>query len=220
MQLSKLTLYCNDIDAQRAWYAAHGWDVQEPCVITIGQSQLQFVASDQSYVYHYAIAVPANSIHVVQRWWLATCHTPHHAPYGTIHAFDEWQADAVYFRDAVGNIVEFIAQRDPVAPTPTSFNLSDTLGICEIGIASSAVLSLADWCHTSLHLSAFYATSPSFYPVGDTHGRIIIVDRNRIWYPDTGVMADCTPCQITVQTAHHAAVQLTFTTPDMLPHRT
>lgn len=220
MRISELTLFCNDISAQQAWYMAHGWDVQEPCVITIGQSRLRFVASDQPYRYHYAIAVPANSIHAVLRWWLATCQTPQHTPYGTIHAFDEWHADALYFRDAADNVVEFIAQRDVNQPTPPTFVHTQMLGICEIGIASSDVLALADWCHTSLQLTSYYSTSPTFYPVGDVHGRFIIVDHMRTWYPDTGVIAGSTPCHITMQTAQHASRCIRFTTPDTLPHRT
>lgn len=219
MHITELTLYCADIAAQHTWYAAHGWNVHTDGIL-IGRSLLRFVASDHPYRYHYAIAVPANSIRAVQRWWLATCHTPQHAPYGTIHAFDEWQADAVYFRDAVGNIVEFIAKRDPQAPTPTTFTPQHMLGICEIGIASSDVLTLATWCKHTLQLTDYYSHGPTFYPIGDDHGRLIIAERTRVWYPDTGSAADITPCYVTLQTPQYASVQITFTTPDALPHRT
>ena len=217
MHITELTLYCANIAAQYDWYAAHGWDVHADG-ISIGQSQLRLVASDHHYRYHYAIAVPANSISAVQRWWQATCQTPQYAPYGTIHAFDEWHADALYFRDAADNIVEFIAIRDPQAPTPTIFTMQHMLGICEIGIASSDVHALAAWCKQTLQLSDYYSHSPSFYPVGDDCGRLIIAERTRMWYPDTGVPADQTPCAVTLQTPQCASVLLTFTTPDALPH--
>jgi hypothetical protein len=218
MHIDELTLYCQDVSAQAAWYRRHGWRVEAPCQIRVGTSILRFIAAPHPYRYHYAIAVPANSLIAVQRWWQTICAQTPSAPYGTIHGFDSWHADALYFQDAAGNIGEFIAQRDSAVGVPATFTLDDVRNICEIGIASSAASTLADFFAQTYHLCTYGDTSPAFYPVGDVDGRFIVVHPDRTWYPDTGVHAHQTPCHITMHTPQHLAVRLTFTTPDALPH--
>ena len=64
------------------------------------------------------------------------------------------------------------------------------------------------------------SANATFCPMGDVYGRLIVVDAQRSWYPDHGVLAAQTPCHISMRSTLPHTVQLTFTTPQELPHRT
>ena len=62
----------------------------------------------------------------------------------TIAQFENWNANAVYFYDNNGNILEFIARHDLQNNQFTPFNSESILNISEIGIVSEAPLELAN----------------------------------------------------------------------------
>ncbi len=218
MHIHHLTLYCDNPDQQQRWYAQRGWHIDNTGAIVIGHTSMRFVASDKPYRYHYAIAAPVNSIRAVQRW------CEHHVDlitsptHDAVYAFDEWNADALYFRDTAGNIGEFIARRDRQQATPANFTLADCIGICEIGVAATHVPSLVQHLKSHYGLQSYFSHNDTFYPIGGDDGLFIVVDSTREWYPDTGVIAGHTPMQVHLQTPD-GQVSLRFDEPQHLPQR-
>lgn len=217
MHIHTLTLQCHDIPAQQDWYRQRGWHVDSAGTVHIGHSRLRFSAANQAYRYHYAIAAPINSIAAVERWCrthVDIIESPHH---DAVYAFDEWNADAIYFRDAVGNIGEFIARRDPASPTPQHFQLADCLGICEIGVAAEHVPTMVAHLQQHYGLRSYFSYNDTFHPIGGDDGLFIVVDTTREWFPDTGVIAAHTPIHVELEIAEQP-VSLTFTEPHQLPY--
>ncbi len=216
MHIHHLTLYCDNPDQQQSWYAQRGWHIDNTGAIHIGHTNMRFAASTTPYRYHYAIATPVNSIHAVQRWCDVHVDLITGATHGPIYAFDEWNADAVYFRDAAGNIGEFIARRDANQATPTTFTLADCLGICEIGVASTHVPSLVQHLKSNYGLQSYFSHNETFHPIGGDDGLFIVVEHTREWYPDTGVSAGHTPMRVQLHTPR-GPIALAFDEPQHLP---
>ena len=221
MHIQRLQLFGHDVAAQLAWYAQAGWEVADPCRVRIGASWLEFVASPQPVIYHYAIAVKPWSIDAVQRWCLQHYGANQAALCGHIHAFTEWRAHAVYVRDALGNIVEFIAHHQGTHAThPSPFAPDAALAVCEIGIAAHDVTHMAAHLRHTYALPDYYDANDSFHAVGTDSGRFIVAAPQRTWYPEQTVPAQRTPLHITFADATGTRHALHFGEPDALPQRT
>ena len=55
-----------------------------------------------------------------------------------------WNSHSVYFKDAAGNVLEFIARRDLKNSVEGEFNSSHILNVSEIGLPSEDVIGLAN----------------------------------------------------------------------------
>ena len=104
-----------------------------------GGSQVMFdpVADGGRPFYHFALLVPGDR-YAASRAWLERCAGLLTRPgqTSTTFRFDAWNADACYFHDPAGNIVELIAHRglgEGRADT-AAFAPGELLGISEIGL--------------------------------------------------------------------------------------
>jgi|GEM_PF-2995974 len=220
MHIQHLQLSGHDVAAQRDWYAQAGWEVADPCRVRIGASWLEFVASPHPIRYHYAIAVKPGSMDAVQQWCLQHYGATQAALCGHIHVFAQWQAHAVYVRDALGNIVEFIAHHQGTHAThPSPFAPDAALAVCEIGIAAHDVTHMAAHLRHTYALPDYYDANDTFHAVGTDSGRFIVVAPHRTWYPEQTVPAQRTPLRITFADATGTRHELCFGEPDALPQR-
>ena len=92
-------------------------------------------------------------------------------------AFSDWDAHAVYFPDPDGNIAELIARHTLLGSRRESLEL---LSISEIGLVVDDVPTAA----AQLGLPSYRPGHASFRPMGDEEGLVIVVPRERPWYPD------------------------------------
>ena len=112
-----------------------------------------------------------------------------------------WNADAVYFKDPAGNILEFIARRDLKNAVEGGFNSRQILNVSEIGLPSQDVIAFANELCSRLGLSVFKGEpNANFTPVGDNDGLFILPMENRIWYPNTGAPAKLLPVTVKGET--------------------
>lgn len=108
----------------------------------------------------------------------------------TLFDFTNWNAHAVYFTDPDGNIAELIARHTLPTSRREHFEI---LGMSEIGLVTDDVPGTA----TSLGLPPYRQGGPQFQPVGDEKGLLIIVERDRLWYPDNRHPAQPIPFSVT-----------------------
>lgn len=196
MQFLQVTLACADVPRQIAWFARHGW-VTTHDTVRIGHTTLRMTPSTNTHAYHYAMAVPTNSIAAAARW----CHhqqipliagTDH--PF--IYQFEEWGMQAIYFLDGAGNVAEFIGAYDVTCPAYNTFDLSMIRAVSEVGLVTPHVPHTADALKSTYQLDSFFSYNDTFHPVGDAEGRIIVVEPSREWYPSTGVFSTCDPLEL------------------------
>ena len=216
MQIKQLTLQTADIDPQRSFYR----DLLELPVtqddsglaVQIGSSELRF-ESHAGFTgrYHIAFDVPNNQLGDATAWLEARV-----SIFGAERVYHgiNWNADSVYFLDAAGNILELIARHTAATAQSEPFSSASLLHISEIGLSAPDPLGLATWLEAQFGLQKYRDHAPSFIPVGDAKGLLIVVSNEREWFPETGIRAVPLPTQVTLEGQR----SLTLNLPD-LPYR-
>lgn len=169
--------------------------------VKAGKTDLVFIESpDFDGAYHFAFDIPENQIHAATVW--LEPRTPllkdergnDHFHHGG------WNADAFYFKDPAGNILEFIARHDLKNSVEGDFESRHILNVSEIGLPSQDVIAFANELCVRLGLSVFrQEPHKDFTPVGDNDGLFILPAQGRIWYPNTGVPAKLLPVKVRVE---------------------
>jgi len=98
--------------------------------IRIGETVLRFAPRDGGPFYHFALLVPGDRFDAALGWARGRVEL-----LGGVFDFDAWDAEAVYFHDPAGNIVELIAHHG-VAENGRSGELAaeELVGLSELGI--------------------------------------------------------------------------------------
>jgi catechol 2,3-dioxygenase-like lactoylglutathione lyase family enzyme len=106
-------------------------------VLTAGPARVEFVpaAGGERPFYHFALLAPGNR-YAAARAWLERCAELLSRPgqTSTTFRFDAWDADACYFHDPAGNIVELIAHRGCGGAPDGAFTAAELRGISELGM--------------------------------------------------------------------------------------
>lgn len=200
MNITYLELSAKDLQAQAKYYAS----VLELPVnlfatkleVTAGATTLVFKQAQPDFdgAYHFAFNIPANQL-LAAKAWIAE-RVPLLRDENGKDDFDltSWNSHSVYFKDAAGNVLEFIARRDLKNPVEGGFNSSHILNVSEIGLPSDDVIGLANELCARLGVSVFHQQpNENFTPVGDDNGLFILPVKNRIWIPNSGMPAKLLP---------------------------
>ncbi len=182
MRISTLTLNSPAPVAQCDFYCqALGFrvltDSLDHVTITTGYSRLTFKQGHLHGVYHYTFNIPKNQIEEAKTWLeervgLATPDIVH---------YDDWNAAAIYFRDADNNIVELIARHNlPIARTEP-FAARSILGISAIGLPTPDVRATVSDIRANLELPVWTVDSTGFTALGDERGLLIVVETGQVW---------------------------------------
>ena len=108
-----------------------------------------------------------------------------------------WDSDSVYFLDAAGNILEFIARHTLRNAAMGDFDSHQILNVSEIGLPSEDVIGFANELCARLGVSVYkQEPNETFTPVGDEDGLLILPVQDRIWMPDSGVPARLLPVKV------------------------
>ena len=151
-----------------------------------GQSTLTFIKSNKlKPKYHFAFNIPRNKLDEAIIWTSAKLDLIKNADSEIVSNFESWNANAIYFFDNNGNILEFIARFDLDNASDEVFDISSIQSISEIGIVTDAPIKLADKLveKNNLYFFAKGSKSEKFVTLGDDNGLLIIVETNRKWYP-------------------------------------
>lgn len=203
MNITRLELMTTDLQAQRDFYA----DVLELPVnltssrleVKAGETDLVFKQawSDFDGAYHFAFNIPENQYDAAKKWLTSRIALLRDKSGQEDFESKTWDSTSLYFLDAAGNILEFIARHNIQNAVNENFESRQILNISEIGLPSEDVIGLANELCTRLGLSVFkQEPNESFTPVGDDHGLLILPIKDRIWMPDSGVPARPLPVRV------------------------
>ena len=203
MLITRLELLTADLTVQRNFYV----DVLDLPVnltsssleVKVGDTDLVFrqAWSDFDSAYHFAFNIPENQFQAGKHWISSQIPLLQDESGKEVFESQSWNSDSVYFKDAAGNVLEFIARHNLRNAIEGEFDSTHILNISEIGLASEDVVGFANELCTRLGVSPFMQEpNENFTPVGDDHGLLILPSRGRIWIPNSGVPAELLPVRV------------------------
>ncbi|MFY0481136.1 VOC family protein [Flavobacterium sp. PLA-1-15] len=194
MNLDHIEILSHDLNATKRFYEeALGLTIvsqdAESLTIKIGSSLLTFKdgTAKPKAVYHLAFNIPQNKLSEAIEWSKNRIELIKQEEAVLIANFESWNANAVYFYDNNGNLLEFIARKDLDNTQAEVFSSNQLLNISEIGIVTDNPATLGEKFAAEYGLSLFEKNQNSevFTAVGNDNGLLIIVKTNRNWYPTT-----------------------------------
>lgn len=191
MKLQHIQIQTNDLSKTIVFYTQTlGFQIIEnnstSVSFQIGSSILKFIENKNfDSIYHFAFNIPNNKLDEAIKWCDNKIDLIRIEDEKIITRFENWNANAVYFYDNNGNLLEFIARHDLDNSETKSFDIKSILNISEIGIVYEKPLELGQDLINKHQLSFFSknANSEVFAAIGDDEGLLIIVKPNRNWYP-------------------------------------
>ncbi len=154
--------------------------------IRIGSSWLIFRENAAlEGIYHFAFNIPGNQIREGMAWLeRAGISLIANEKGETQIDFPNWNAEAAYFFDPAGNIVEIIARRDLQNESDHPFTPQSLTEISEIGIVTDDVPNWNTRAETEFGILPFdkQKPSPDFSALGTNMGLFIVVRAGRNWF--------------------------------------
>jgi catechol-2,3-dioxygenase len=207
VNIQRLELLSLDLAVQREFYA----NVLElPAELTssglavqAGRTEILFqqAPSDFEGAYHFAFNIPENQYQAARKWITARLTLLHDRTGKEDFESKSWNSDSIYFLDAAGNVLEFIARHTLQNVVNEDFDSRQILNVSEIGLPSENVIGFANELCARLGLSVYkQEPNENFTPVGDENGLLILPVRDRIWMPDSGVPARLLPIRVVGRT--------------------
>jgi catechol 2,3-dioxygenase-like lactoylglutathione lyase family enzyme len=103
--------------------------------LVIGESRLCFVPGPAAAFYHVALLVPGDRFGPAHAWMAGHAELLPDGSGSTVFEFPGWQAQACYFHDPAGNIIELIAHRGIGEHGHTGpFAAGELIGLSEVGL--------------------------------------------------------------------------------------
>ncbi len=202
MLIQELQLHTTDLVAQKSFYSEVlacqiVAETADKFTVQTGNSLLTFQKTHlvgQKPCYHFAFNVPSNQINDAFNWLksrnidvLPTAKNDEDDSLVYIANFDEWQADAVYFHDPAGNIVEFIARQEFARPSAKPFSAESIVSISEIAVVAVGkdAKQYAAELREKYDITSFQKGSNTleFWALGADNGLVLVVRENRIFFP-------------------------------------
>ncbi|WP_046758652.1 VOC family protein [Kordia jejudonensis] len=188
MKISELTLFTNNLEDQKQFYTTVlelplVYADTEKFIVKIGVSSLTFVKAKKSNPAHFAINISSYKIEEALYWIqkrtaILLCEGEQ------IADFSNWNAEALYFYDADGNIVEFIARKDLNIINSHPFSATDLINISEIGIVSNDHKTIYEKLHAMRPISIYDGSLDRFCALGNAEGLFILVNNTKKkWFP-------------------------------------
>jgi catechol-2,3-dioxygenase len=180
-------------------------------VVPVGGDVLELVATDDGTdpFHHFALLLPGNRFDAARTWLRERAEPLARDDGETVFAFDFWDAQAVYFHDPAGNIVELIAHAGTAERSGVAgdFSAAELAGLSEVGIVvdrpAGAVAALA----RDLELELWSGDAEQLAFVGAKAHTLILAPPGRGWLP-TGRPAEPHGAKITVTGGAAQAVVL------------
>lgn len=137
----KVTLYTNKLKEVKGFYEYQlGFRIVEEdetsFMLSIGESQLIFRASEQPAFYHFAFNIPGNQFTLAKGWASSRVELNRQEGMDEIY-YANFDADAFYFQDPAGNVVEFLGRRN--TDKMGNFTIDSLLNISEVSITTPFV---------------------------------------------------------------------------------
>lgn len=189
MKFEQLHLDTGPLEAMRKFYAnTLGFRLlhsnPDSFSVAAGETQLTFHKVEGNPYYHFAFNIPSFSILSAADWLRERTEL---LPWqgSEIIDFSDWNAEAVYFYDPAGNIVEFIARKNLNVRVDEDFEINQVLGISEMGWSSNNTESFHNRLLTEIAIEDFDCNPWRFCAVGSETGLFIMIDpAQKKWIPN------------------------------------
>jgi catechol-2,3-dioxygenase len=208
MNITYIELPARDLVVQRDFYSqVLELPVElsaERLEVRAGKTTLAFSQAEADFdgAYHYAFNIPENQFHAAKAWLSERLPLLRNEAGQDEYDFVNWNAHAFYFKDAAGNILEFIGRHDLQNGVSDPFDSYQILQVSEIGLPSQDVIAFAKLLCSQIGLRLFRMDQPDkgFTPVGDDHGLFILPAVGRLWLPthNPGIPARLLPVRVRV----------------------
>ena len=135
-------------------------------------------------IYHFAFNIPHNQTREAHDWLQQRGIFLIAGPGGNTRIeFESWHAEALYFFDPAGNIVELIARRDLPNANTAPFGADSLLEISEIGVVTPDVPAWTAQAALNWGIGPFDKSQPgpAFAALGTDSGLFIVVQEGRKW---------------------------------------
>jgi catechol 2,3-dioxygenase-like lactoylglutathione lyase family enzyme len=205
MDIIYLELPAKDLQAQKKYYSeALGLPVKISAgrlEVQAGKTELVFTQSHLRFegAYHFAFNIPENQFRDAKDWIDRRVPLLKDVDGRDEFSSESWNSHSVYFKDAAGNVLEFIARHGLKNGVGGYFNSRHVLNVSEIGLPSENVVGFANGLCQVLGISPYkQEPNESFTPIGDEDGLLILPVKDRIWFPNSGVPAKLLPVKVRV----------------------
>lgn len=191
MDIISIELLTNNLEKTTAFYQEIlDFEVvtknQHEVIFRVGTSLLRFTENlSFNTIYHFAFNIPQNQVKSALSWLHNKVEVILDTNKQPITQFENWNAQAVYFYDDNGNILEFIARRDLNDHSSESFSSNLIRCVSEIGLVCDEPLALAEELIQQNRLN-YFEKGPilsDFTALGDHNGLLILSKTGRNWYP-------------------------------------
>lgn len=180
--------YCTELEKQASFYTeVLGLPLLARTdhffTLRTGRTLLTFERSDQPHYYHFAFNIPSFQSREALDWLRERVTVLQDGETELID-FVNWNAEALYFYDAAGNIVEFIARKNLKLISARPFTAASITGLSEIGMPVAAVGRTFEWLHQKTGIGQYWGELENFCAAGDEQSLFIIVNETtKYWYP-------------------------------------
>jgi hypothetical protein len=179
--------------------------------VEVGETTLELRAASGTPFYHVALLVPGDRFEATLDWCRARVRLlPDRETGEPVFGFTNWEAQALYFHDPAGSIVELIAHHgigDSGDDGP--FGPRELLGVSEVGIVCDPP-PLAAALERELALEMWDGSTEGegrLAFVGEQARTLILCREGRPWLP-TGRPAEAHPVEVVLAGAPEGAVLL------------
>jgi len=191
MQIKELHLLSHDlVEAEKFYTGILGLEILEKQEDSIsfkaGVTRLTFIKTeDQKPFYHFAFNIPNNKLPEALAYMSSKVEILETKMHTRVADFDNWNARSFYFFDTTGNILELIARFDLDNASDKAFDGSSVLSVSEIGVVEKDEARASDELIAEYGIREFarQPRKPCFIALGDDEGLIIVVCKQKKWYP-------------------------------------
>jgi len=155
--------------------------------IGVGETAVEFLPGAGEPFYHFAFLVPGDRFDAALAWAAAGAERlPDEESGEVVFAFAAWDAQACYFHDPAGNIVELVAHRGiGESATTGAFRAEEIVGLSELGLVGDPT-AMAEKLRERLGLPLWDGTldEPGRLAfVGERGRTLILCPPGRGWLP-------------------------------------
>jgi catechol 2,3-dioxygenase-like lactoylglutathione lyase family enzyme len=166
--------------------------------VRLGQTRLEYLPSAEEPFYHFALLAPGDRFDELLSWAGERTDLLPDRHGEVVFDFTNWRAQACYFHDPAGNIVEVIAHRG-VGETGArgSFSAEELLGFSELGLVGDPA-AMASLLRRQTGLELWDGTVDGHAQlafVGEPAKTLILCHPDRPWLP-TGRPAEAHPVEV------------------------
>ncbi len=188
MHINKLILKTNNVEKQKEFYSnVLGLELiknnENYFEVQVGTSVLGFEYSEKFTPYHFAFNIPSHQEEGALKWLKARTKIISYLTQKIIW-LSNFNAKAIYFYDADGNILELIARRKLKIESHKQFSSQSILNISEIAIATDDINSKIPILK-ELGLPLHSGDTNRFCSFGNDKGLFIIANNTikKTWFP-------------------------------------